>query len=237
MSAGAAAHGGSPAKHKNRSHIYISIYDDQDGSTSRGNREKQEEEAHDGDYYRWAILVEPYKHHMLSLHHSGTEPLIFFIRREEETSSWACHTRPPDQGDEQKLLVGKILIGESKLATTVGVEELLRARLLPDPETSLAERTSEQWIRGAIRALQDEALVEQFDLDEFMTFARGYVKERLATSEDLAPAAVVEYGDDAKHRSGNGPKKTGRGFWMSYPQSGTSSPARSREASPYGGLM
>ncbi len=221
---------GSPAKHKNRAHIYVSIYKDLHGSKTN-----HEEHHTDGQLQRWTILVEPYKHHhLLNLHHSGIEPLIFFIRREEETRSWACRTRRPDIDDEKKL-IGKIMIGESKLSSTVKVEELLRARLPPDDDMEITEHDCEQWIRGAIHALQEADLVERFEIDEFTVFARGYVKERLAMEEDLAPA-VVEYKKAEKHADVV-KKKTGRGFWLSYPHSAANSPARSREGSPYGGLM
>lgn len=196
---------------------------------------------------RWTILVEPHKQHMLSLHHSGIEPLIFFIRREDQSRSWACRTRRPDPDDEQNL-VGKILIGESKqLASTVRVEELLRARphLPPDEETSLTKRKCEQWIRGAVRALQEEGLVEKFDIDDFMVFAKRYVKDRqLAPGEGLPPANV-DYSKVTTTNRGREPKKSGRGFWLSYPNSAASSPARKPgekhpfggHGSPYSGLM
>ena len=234
MSIHSPARESSPAKHKNRAHIYVSIYKDFHDFGSH------HEEHHDnGKLQRWTILVEPYKHHhLLNLHHTGIDPLIFFIRREEETRSWACRTRRPGTDDE-KNLIGKIMIGESKLPSTVKVEELLRARLPPDEDSEITEHDCEQWIRGAIHALQEADLVERFEIDEFMVFARGYVKERVMMiegEEDLAPQ-TVEYKKAERHANVV-KKKTGRGFWLSYPHSEANSPAtNSREGSPYGGLM
>lgn len=260
MARGSPARGDSPAKHKDRAHIYVSIYRDEELENSkshhRHSKDNNDEHGHVNDADdddcpqpdRWTILVEPHKHHMLSLHHSaGIDPLIFFIRHEDQSRSWACRTSRPDQEDEQNL-IGKIMIGESKqLASTVGVEELLRARphLPPDEETSLTKWRCEQWIRGAVRALQEEGLVGEFDLDEFMVFAKGYVKDRqLAMGEGLPPAEV-EYSKVATTNRGREPKKSGRGFWLSYPHSAASSPARKPrerhpfggQESPYGGLM
>ena len=115
-------------------------------------------------------------------------------------------------------------------------------------------------MRAAVHALQEGGLVERFDLDAFMTFARGYVVEREGSlgvskeeEEDLAPPPVVEFAPDVvggsgvvkeKHGEGGhavaavGLKKRGRGFWLSWPHSVTADgKAREREGSPYGGLM
>jgi hypothetical protein len=219
------------AKSTNRTHIFVSIYHDQPRSASHGGHH----DSLPAQSYRWTILVEPAKHRRLSLHHGDTEPVLFLINK-DNSSSWACHFRHLDPTDEENF-VGKIHIGESRNATTIQVEELLRARLLPEGEEWPRERTSEYWIRAAVHALQEGGLVEKFELDDFMTFAKGYVAEREAdASEDVAPAAI-EYAriERPEHRSPS--KKLGLGFWISYPQSAFHSPLRSREASPYGGLM
>jgi hypothetical protein len=230
---------GSPGKSQSfatksteKTHIFVSVYDD------RGKAASQEgsHDAHHSHTHRWTILVEPHRHRRLSLHHTDPEPVLYLISRDHTSSSWACHSRHLDPADEENL-IGKIHIGESKNATTVQVEELLRARLLPDAEEWPLDRTSEYWVRAAIHALQEGGLVEHFDLDDFMTFARGYVAERqAAVSEDLAPAAI-EYAHIAKHGRSAAVKKTGRGFWLSWPHSASNTPARSRDGSPYGGLM
>ena len=121
-------------------------------------------------------------------------------------------------------------------------------------------------MRAAVHALQEGGLVERFDLDAFMTFARGYVAgreggvgvsgevEEEEEEGDLAPPAVVEFapnvlvggGGGAKEKHGEGEhavavvglKKRGRGFWLSWPHSvAADGKAREREESPYGGLM
>ena len=218
-------------------------------------------------------MEQPHKHRRLSLHHNAPdpEPVLFLIGRDNTTtSSWACHSRHPDSADVENLL-GKIHIGDcdAKHATTVQIEELLRAQLPPPGEEAdgwPADRTSEHWIRVAVHALQDGGLVERFDLDEFMTFARSYVAERsqmTTTEEDLAPPPAIEYAHVGSEYGGRGEEKklgrttnttgstvagmknskatTGRrGFWLSWPHATSntaSSSERSREASPYGGLM
>ena len=219
-------------KATDRTHIFVSIYNDRPTTASQEGSHK----SHHSQSHRWTILVEPHRHHRLSLHHSDTEPVLFLISRDHTSSSWACHSRHLDPADEESL-IGKIHIGESKNATTVQIEELLRSRLPPDAEEWPSERTSEHWVRAAVHALHEGALVEKFDLDQFMAFARSYVMERQsAVSDDLAPAAI-EYAHIAKHGQREGLKKTGRGFWLSWPHSASNSPARSREASPYNGLM
>jgi hypothetical protein len=219
-------------KSTNRTHIFVSIYHDRPRSASHGAHH----DAHHAQSHRWTILVEPAKHRRLSLHHGDTEPVLFLIARDYNSSSWASHSRHLDPTDEENF-VGKIHIGESRNPTTVQVEELLRARLLPEGEEWPQERTSEHWIRAAIHALQEGGLVEKFELDDFMAFARGYVAEREAdASEDVAPAAI-EYARIEKPEHRAPPKKSGLGFWISYPHSAFRTPLRSRDASPYGGLM
>jgi len=219
-------------KSTNRTHIFVSIYHDRPKSASHSGPH----DPHHAQSHRWAILVEPAKHRRLSLHHGDTDPILFLIARDYISSSWACHSRHLDPSDEENF-IGKIHIGESRNATTVQVEELLRPRLLPEGEEWPQERTSEYWIRAAIHALQEGGLIEKFELDDFMTFARSYVAEREAdASEDVAPAAI-EYARIERPEHSPATKKLGLGFWISYPQSAFHSPLRSRDASPYGGLM
>jgi hypothetical protein len=231
MSTGSPSGRSFTSKATDRTHFFVSIYNDRPPSASQEGSHGSNHSHH----YRWGILVEPHKHRRLSLHHSDPQPVLFLICRENTCSSWASHSRHLNPADEESL-VGKIHIGESKNATTVKVQELLRSRLPPDGEDWPSDRTSEHWIRAAVYALQEGGLIETFDLEEFMTFARSYVVEReSALSEDLAPAAI----DYAKHGHREASKKTttGRGFWLSWPHSASNSPARSREGSPYGGLM
>jgi hypothetical protein len=236
MSTGSPSGRSFTTKSTDKTHIFVSIYNDRPKSLSHEGSHGSHESQHSRSSHRWTILVEPHKHRRLSLHHSDPEPILFLISRDHASSSWASHTRHPEPADEENL-IGKIHIGESKNVTTVQVEELLRARLLPDGEEWPLDRTSEDWIRAAVHALQEGGVVERFGLDEFMTFARGYVVERqAAVSEDLAPAAI-EYAHVAKHATGPVVKKSGHGFWLSWPHSASNVPARSREGSPYGGLM
>ena len=220
------------AKSTNRTHIFVAIYHDQPNSASPGVHH----DPHHAQSCRWTILVEPAKHRRLSLHHGDPEPVLFLNTRNHNSSSWACHSRHLDPTDGENF-IGKIHIGESRNATTVQVEELLRARLLPEGEEWPHERTSEYWIRAAVHALQEGGLVEKFELDDFMAFARRYVAGREAdASEDVAPAAI-EYARIERSEHHPPSKKLGLGFWISYPQSAFHSPLRSRDASPYGGPM
>lgn len=232
MSAGSASSRSFTMKSRDKTHLFVAIYKDKPSSVAQ----EGSDESHDAHSYRWTILVEPHRSHRLSLHHQNTEPVLFLISRDHTSSSWASHSRYLDPAEEENL-IGKIHIGESKNASTAEVCELLRARLLADAQEWPLERTSGHWIRAAIHALQEGNLIEPFDLDEFMTFARSYVMEReAAVSEDIAPAAI-EYAHVAKQRHSPAPKKSGRGFWLSWPHSASNTPARSRESSPYGGLM
>jgi hypothetical protein len=231
----AAANGRSlTTKSNDKTHVFVSIYSDRGNSASK---EEESQEAQHSHPHRWTVLVEPHRHRRLSLHHSDPEPVLFLISRDHSSSSWACHSRHPDPVEEAHL-IGKIHIGDSKHATIVQIEELLRARLGPDEEEWPLDRTSEHWTRAAVHALQEGGVIERFDLDEFMTFARRYVEERqaAAAAEDVAPAAI-DYEPIAKHGKSLVQKKSGRGFWLSWPHSASNSPAQSRDSSPYGGLM
>jgi hypothetical protein len=233
MSTGTAANDQSfTPKPSNKTHIFVSIYYDGPKSVSR-------EESHQSRHshpHRWTILVEPHRHQRLSLHHTDPKPVLFLISRDHTSSSWASHSRHPEAVDDESL-VGKIHIGQSKHPSTVKIEELLRARLLPDGGEWPLDRTSEHWARAAVHALQEGGVVERFDLDDFMTFARGYVAQRqVAAAQDLAPAAI-EYAHVAKHASSPAVKKSKHGFWLSWPHSASNSPVRSRESSPCAGLV
>src|SRR2546423_12074179 len=152
-------------KATDRTHTFVSIYNDPPTTGSRPGSN----ESHHSHSHRWTILVEPHRHRRLSLHHSDPKPVLFLISRDNTSSSWAPHFRHLDPDDEENL-IGKIHIGESKSATTVKIEELLRSRLPPEGEDWPSERTSEHWIRAAVHALQEGGVIDTFDLDEFMTF-------------------------------------------------------------------
>jgi hypothetical protein len=209
----------------NKTHIFVAIYSDRPKSVSR-DESHQSRHSHPD---RWTILVEPHRHHRLSLHHhTDPKPVLFLISRDHTSSSWASHARHPEAVDDESL-VGKIHIGQSKHASTVKIEELVRARLLPDGAEWPLDRTSEYWARAAVHALQEGGVVERFDLDDFMTFARAYVAQR-----QVAAPAAIEYAPVAKHASSPAAKKAKHGFWLSWSHSASNSPVESRESSSVG---
>lgn len=191
----------SPPTHGHRihTHFYVCIYQDR-SVEAPPNPQNGNSKQHWS--YVWAVEVEPLEHHRFHIRvhhhhdHAAPKPILFYIRRNGVSSSWACHSRVPD-AEDQKYLVGKILVGESKVfAAPALVEELLRTRRLPEleEEDGVTEKESDGWIRKAILVLQEEGLIEAFDLDELVTFAKRYVEARVISKrqgeEDAVPAAV-----------------------------------------------
>ena len=212
---------------KNHAHVYVAIWNYQ----AAANPLEAGQAAYLVTHLRWGILIDPPKQRLLSLSHSVGERTMILIDQDDKTRSWSCHSRHPNREDEVSL-IGKILVADSKSAsTTAKVQESLRARPVPDPTTVNGEGVSEHWVRKVLHTLQDEDLVQKFDVDEFMHFAKSYGMERLTSTEDFAPPAVA-YAMVAQHSSDTKQSKSGRNFWLSLPSSDPSSPASSRDASP-----
>ena len=207
---------------KNHAQIYVAIWNYQADT----NPSEAGQAARLVSHRRWGILIDPPKQRRLSLSHSAGERTMILIDQDDKTRSWSFHSRPPNREDELSL-IGKILVGDSKSAsTTAKVQELLRARPVPDPATVHGEGVSEHWVRKVLHTLQDEDLVQKFDVDEFIHFAKSYGRERMTTTEDFAPPAVA-YSMVAQHSSDTKQSKSGQNFWLSLPVSDPSSPAQS----------
>jgi len=178
--------------------------------------------------HTWMLSVEPHKHHLPGAKHA--EPIHY-------SASWDSHRaqhhiRPV--GATNLGIAGKILITESANASTDKFARLLEEGLQRDGASLPAELNtsegSEPWIRMALHELQNDKILPAFDIGEFMTFAHGYVADRLGSEPPGTAPATMPY---PKLHKAQVKKPKSNGFRVSYPAASSN---RNGDRI-YGGLM
>ena len=176
------------------------------------------------------LSVEPHHTHVPLTPRKEHEPIHYSVTRNEATGAYSIKTH---QIENEPVIIGNILVVESAKTSAEDVKRLLEEHLgsvSPSKDKDGGYDEPELWIHRALYALQKHGVAEQFDLEEFMTFARSYESRRL---EDEAPALVAY----PKLHKDHDKKASKHKFWISRPMSEHTKKNGRGEASTYGGLM
>lgn len=159
-------------------------------------------------HYVWMITVESPKYSLSG--RRDPDPTHFSVIWNAEAEQWHLKTvSPTNQG-----VVGSILIQKNAPTTAsklfVQLENALQSTN-PTLQSELdAADESESWIKSALYALQDDKIVQDFDIEMFMTFSQAYLDRRI----DGEGPARIAYSRVHKDHS----QKEKKSFWISYPQ-------------------
>lgn len=204
-----------------KTNVYVSI------STSYGYV-KGEDRQNMKPQHTWMLSVEPHKSPL-----SGTkesELVHYSASWDSRRNQYQIHP----VGATPFGIAGKILITESAHTSPDKIAHLLEEGLQRDgaslPAELEASEGSEHWIRLALHDLQNDKVLPNFDVGEFMTFAHGYVADRHDPESRGTIPATMRYPKLFKQQA---KKPKSNGFWISYP---SASPNSSSDR-VYGGLM
>lgn len=125
-------------------------------------------------------------------------------------------------------IIGSILIQRHAPASPEKLFQKLKAGMKAHnasfPKELEDSDGSEDWVMNALQALQDDATIQEFNIDLFMTFSKAYLARRM----DGEGPARIAYSRLHKDHS----QKQKSNFWVSYPQRSCN-----YEGNVYGGLM
>lgn len=180
----------------------------------------------EGEGYRralhtWMLSVEPHPFHVPGTHHKDIEPIHYTASKKDE--GYTITTHP---STSEPAIIGNILIAEDAHTTPAYIHKIL----LQENTHSDCAGDAEHWIQSALLAMQKHKVIESFDVDTFMTFARSYEASRM----DGEGSSLIAYPKLHKEPE----KKTSKHkFWVSHPMSERTKVNGKGEASVYGGLM
>jgi uncharacterized protein DUF6914 len=158
----------------NKRRIFIAVYCRDELSVGQ-NRQRLGTSA-----YHWAILIRPKcprgsDTHALDIADGETTADLnsdgdWYFRSNE-------HVNP---GNDMHML-GAIMVGKvPHEVLNMQIENLLCYHVPLPMKGAVPDQNCVTWIKAALRALQDEELVEEFDVDEFMTYALRFADRRMA---------------------------------------------------------
>lgn len=140
-------------------------------------KEDQEQSGPENpDHYRkpqktWLISVEPHKHSIPFVPRHDHDAVHFVATGLGGEGAYAVKEHSKD-GVIGAILVAEAVHHDSNFVRKTIEESLQSPSSSSVPSESLvADGQSDHWIRRALHALQDKAVVERFDVGEFMTFA------------------------------------------------------------------
>lgn len=206
------------------SNIYVSVTGPLASSQHEGYRRAQ---------HIWLISVEPHHTHVPGVPRKDHEPLHYAATKDLETGVYTVKSHELADGPG---IIGNILIVESAHISPDKFREVLEEELGPTSPISQSKDREpsddepEHWIRRVIHGLQERKIAESFRVEEFMTFAHGYLANRL---ENEAPALIAYPKIHKDHEK----KSSKHKFWVSNPMAGRTRTNSSGEALKYGGLM
>lgn len=198
------------------SNIYVSVT----GSAPNASGTGIENPKHS-----WMISVEPHHFHIPGTQQKHEEPTHFTATWDEKDGRHNVHLH---QIDNEPGIIGNILIAESAKVSTDKFHQFLEEELASS--TGGSPDAPENWIKGALRALQKHKVADEFNIDEFMTWAHAYEADR-ARGEGQA---LVAYPKAHKDHESKGSKHK---FWVSYPPKQRVKHNEEGNPSKYGGLM
>ncbi|KAF2718688.1 hypothetical protein K431DRAFT_197493, partial [Polychaeton citri CBS 116435] len=185
------------------SNVYVSATKGVDRSESDLHKYRRAE-------HKWMISVEPHQHHTPLIHkEKHPEPYHFFAVWDETSQTYDITSTG---AEDHEGIIGNILVSDHAKTNIDEMKALLVTRLRHQNSSLPSEATSpeepEHWIRVALHALQDDELVERFDVGEFMTFAHAFIANRLG--DNGAPAMVAYPVLHKDHEK----KKQHQNFWL-----------------------
>lgn len=201
--------------------IYVSV------TEAVGN---EHEQRYRRPQHIWMISVESHHAHIPGTSHKPQEPTHYAASTNSDSGITTIHQRPVTS---EPPIMGNILVAEASNARPDDVRQVLEDEIGPSSMLELPknlDQEPEAWIRKALHGLQKRKIAEQFDLDEFMTFANGYMAER----RDFEAPALMAY---PKLHKEHAKKSSKHRFWISHPMTSHTRTNRNGEASRYGGLM
>lgn len=176
-------------------------------------------------HHVWMLTAETPKHSLPGTHRRGPNPRHYSIVWSEDEDQYTLQqVAPTNLG-----IIGSILIQRNApISPEKAFDQFLTGleAYSKTLETELdGSEGSEHWMRFALQALQQNKIVQPFDVEMFMTFSQAYLARRM---DGNGPARIA-YSRLHKDHS----QKEKKGFWISYPQV-TSNYDGNRV---YGGLM
>ena len=177
------------------------------------------------------ISVEQHHLNIPGMQHKQREPVHYAATRNKESGKYTINTQSIDSDPG---IIGNILIAESAHTSAEQIHKILAEDMGPSSSTLSPkdhhEEEPEHWIRKALRSLHEHKVVESFNVDEFMTFAHGYMANR---NDGEAPALIAYPKIHKDHEK----KASKHKFWVSHPMAERTKTNSRGEASVYGGLM
>ncbi|KAK5121053.1 hypothetical protein LTR85_005537 [Meristemomyces frigidus] len=206
------------------SNVYVSAtrgYEPTEGKDEHGYRRSQN---------TWLISVQPHKHFIPFVPRHKTEPVHFTATRNEDDDSYHVTTHTQDG------IIGAVLVAEGapcsadhvRQALEVGLRSSTTSSTLPSEQTP--DGQSDRWLRKGLHVLQAHNIIKAFDVGEFFTFAKAYIKNR---QEREGPSMIAYPGLDKDHAK----KSQKAGFWLSHPMKASTAREVDPESRRYGGLM
>ena len=200
----------------NSNNIYVSVTGPRDSGREAGYRKPQ---------HTWLISIEQHPHHVPGTSHKTVEPTHYAATKNHETGVYTVNIHPIES---EPGIIGNIIIAESVHASADQVRKIIEEALASGSDSSKSsDHEPEAWIRKAIRGLQQQKIAHEFNIDDFMTFAHGYVASRL---DNEAPALMAYPKVHRDHEKKSNKHK----FWVSHPMAHRTKVNKSGEALVYG---
>ncbi|QIW97934.1 hypothetical protein AMS68_003452 [Peltaster fructicola] len=170
---------------------------------------------------KWTIMAEA--HSLLGT--GNAEVVEYCATWNDKAAQHQIHSI--ELGSHDSIL-GSILIAESAHISQKKLNALLQEHYEVKNGSLDADSTSQEWLKHALHVLQEQKVIEKFDVATFMSFAHGYLANRQSGGLD-APATIAYPQLHQEHEK----KAKQHGFWVAYPQTTNN---RSGDKI-YGGLM
>lgn len=180
-----------------------------------------EEKRHLTPHHTWMLTVEHAKYSLPGTQRRDPNPTHYSaVWNEDEEQYRLERVSPTNFG-----IIGTILIQRNAHASAQKLFDRLEAGIEAFPSDLDGNEESEYWVRLALYALQQENIIQPFDVEMFMSFSLAYLARRM----DGDGPARIAYSRLHKDHS----QKEKKGFWVSYPQAH----AYQDRSDVYGGLM
>jgi hypothetical protein len=180
-----------------------------------------QERQHLTPHHTWMLTVESTKYSLPGTHRRDPNPTHYSAVWNEDEDRYRLERISPTNFG----IAGSILIQRDAPTSAQKLFDRLEAGLEAFPPELDGSEGFEQWIRLALHALQQENIVQPFDVEMFMSFSQAYLIRRM----DGEGPARIAYSRMHKDHT----QKEKKGFWVSYPQAHAYRDRRD----VYGGLM